>query len=460
MSFASGTFLLFLPLTALLYWACPAKKRYLLLLAASLLFYMGWSAPLALLLLGETALCYGGCLLVEKHRSKRLLALLLVLAFTPLFVYKYLYFSAASLSRLTGWPGSGTLNRLAGIILPVGISFYTFQAVSCMLDIYRGQGRPEKNFLRFALFVTFFPQLVAGPIERAGDLMPQLKAEKRWNSENLAAGLRLLLCGFFRKICLADFVGPVVDDLFALRNPDGMTVFLAGVLFGLQIYNDFAGYSEIAMGSARLLGIRLTRNFREPYLSRGIRDFWRRWHITLNRWFRLYVYQPLGGRKRRILSVTAVFLLSGLWHGADWTFLAWGAFHALLYGGETLLEKARKKPVPALLSVPLTFLAVSVSWILFRADGFPQAVEMFRSLFSAWHPAAAWQETGIGPEQAAHLLLMLPVSFFAGRWAYSEERRASVRSMTICALLVLLIGLSWMMNLRDGTPNAFIYFQF
>ena len=460
MSFVSGTFLLFLPLTVLLYWVCPARYRYILLLMASCLFYMGWSAPLFLLLLSVTALCYAGCLLVEKHRSKGLLAVLLVLAFAPLFVCKYLFFTAASLSGLIGWPGQETLTRLSGIILPVGISFYTFQAVSCVLDVYRGEQRPERNFLRFALFVSFFPQLVAGPIEQARDLMPQLRAERRWNPEDLAAGGRLLLCGFLRKICLADFLAPVVDRIFALEHPDGMSVLLSGILFGLQIYNDFAGYSEIAMGSARLLGIRLTRNFQEPYLSRGIRDFWRRWHITLNRWFRLYVYQPLGGKNRRLVSVTAVFLLSGLWHGADWTFIAWGAFHALLYGAETLLEKQWKKRIPAPVSIPLTFLVVSVSWILFRAGTSLQAVQMLGKLVSVWHPAAAWQEIGMSLGQAVHLLVLLPVSFLAGRWAFREEKSLSVRSMAICVLLVLLIAVSWLMNLRDGTPNAFIYFQF
>ena len=230
MSFVSGTFLLFLPLTVLLYWVCPARYRYILLLMASCLFYMGWSAPLFLLLLSVTALCYAGCLLVEKHRSRGLLAVLLVLAFAPLFVCKYLFFTAASLSGLIGWPGQETLTRLSGIILPVGISFYTFQAVSCVLDVYRGEQRPERNFLRFALFVSFFPQLVAGPIEQARDLMPQLREERRWNPEDLAAGGRLLLCGFLRKICLADFLAPIVDRIFAMEDPDGLSVLLGGIL--------------------------------------------------------------------------------------------------------------------------------------------------------------------------------------------------------------------------------------
>ena len=460
MSFASGTFLLFLPLTVLAYWLWPARSRYILLLAASILFYMGWSVPLTGLLLGETALCYAACLLVEKNKSRGLLALLLTGMFAPLFVCKYLPFAANSLAYLIAWPDEGVLAMLSGIILPAGISFYTFQAVSFVMDVYRGQQKAERNFLRLALFVSFFPQLVAGPIEQAGDLLPQLKEEKRLQTEDLRAGLRLMLCGFFRKICLADFLAPTVDHIFSLESPDGMTVFLGAVLFGFQIYNDFAGYSEIALGSARLLGIRLTRNFREPYLAGGIRDFWRRWHITLNRWFRLYVYQPLGGRSRRWLSVTAVFLLSGLWHGADWTFVGWGALHALFYGAEVLLEKRMKKRLPAVISIPLTFLAVSVSWILFRADTSVQAAGMFRSLLSLWHPALSWQETGMSPDMLMHLIVLLSLSVPSGRWAFREEKEASLQSMTVSALLILLIALCWIMNLQDGTPNAFIYFQF
>ena len=460
MSFVSGSFLLFLPLVTLLYWRCPAKYRYLLLLAASYVFYMGWSAPMALLLLGETALCYGGCLLVEKHKSKAMLALLLVLLFTPLFLCKYLGFLASSLRSWLRWPGSGAVARLSAIVLPVGISFYTFQAVSCVIDVYRNQQKSEQNFLRLALFVSFFPQLVAGPIERASDLLPQLTEEKQLCPDDLQAGLRLLLCGFFRKICLADFLAPFVDRIFALEQPDGLTTVLGAILFGLQIYNDFAGYSEIAMGSARLLGVRLTRNFREPYLARGVRDFWRRWHITLNRWFRLYVYRPLGGKNKRMLAVTAVFLLSGLWHGADWTFLLWGGVHALLYGLETVIAGKMKKPLPAFAAIPMTFLAVSLAWLLFRANDIHHARQMTLALLSPWQPALAWQQTGLTPAALVHLLTFLPVSFLTGRWAHEKAPDVSIRDLTIAVLLMLLIACCWLQHLRGGTPNAFIYFQF
>ena len=452
MSFASLGYLVFLPLVTVLYWRCPGRYRPLLLLAASYGFYMGWSIPFALLLLGETALCYAACRILAKHKSKGLFAGLLCLVFMPLLLFKYSGFLAGSL-----FPDASGLFR--ELVLPVGISFYTFQAAAFVIDVYRGEQEPEKNFLLFALFVSFFPQLVAGPIERAEDLLPQLKEEKRFRTEDLDAGIRLLLCGFFRKICVADFLAPFADRIFSLQNPQGPTVLLGAVLFGLQIYNDFAGYSEIAMGSARLLGIRLTRNFRSPYLARSLRDFWRRWHITLNRWFRAYVYLPLGGKNRRLIAAGAVFLLSGLWHGADWTFLCWGAVHGLLYGIESLALRAGKRKLPPFAAVPLTFFAVTLAWILFRAADLGTALQMYRAILTPWHLTAALQEAGATVQAAVYLPAVLAVSALTGRKAFTEKR-FSDRETAVAVLLALMIGLCWLNNLHSGAANAFIYFQF
>lgn len=453
MSFISLGYLVFLPAVTALFWLCPAKYRPALLLAASYGFYMGWSVPFALLLLAETALCYAACVIMEKRKSRAVFALLLCLVFAPLFFFKYTGF-------LFGWTGENARRLLAQIILPVGISFYTFQAASCVIDVYRGRRKAEKSFLRFALFVSFFPQLVAGPIERADDLLPQLAGEKRFQMEDLQAGARLLLCGYFRKICVADFLAPFVDSLFSRPAPDGFAAILGALLFGLQIYNDFAGYSEIALGSARLLGIRLTRNFREPYLARSIRDFWRRWHITLNQWFRSYVYLPLGGKNRRVLAAGAVFLLSGLWHGADGTFICWGAYHGLLYGLETLTTKKRKRTLPSGLSVPLTFIAVTLGWIFFRAADMAEALGLYASLFSPWHTAEVWRELGMTASSLAHLAAVLSAAFLAGRWAFQEKKALSNWDMAAASLLTLAIALGWLASLQSGAANAFIYFQF
>ncbi len=453
MSFASGAYLLFLPAVTALYWLCPGKYRYLLLLAASYGFYMGWSAPLALLLLGETAVCYASCLIVEKKKSKGLFACLLLLIFAPLLICKY-----PSRMLLGLFPGN-LYGWLKAAALPVGISFYTFQAASCVMDVYRGDQQPERNFFRFALFVSFFPQLVAGPIERGKDLLPQLWEEKHFLRSDVAAGGRLLLSGFFRKICVADFIAPYVDSVFSVQQPDGFSAALGAVLFGFQIYNDFAGYSEIALGSARLLGIRLTRNFREPYLSLTLRDFWRRWHITLNGWFRSYVYLPLGGKNRRLLAVSAVFLLSGLWHGADVTFLLWGAVHGMCYLLENAVTRKRGRPLPGWLSFPFTFAVVSLSWIFFRAADLSKAWEMYGALFSPWHWGAGWQQSGLTLIALFRLLLALAVSFFAGRWAFDSKPPVN-RDLALAVLLALAIALCWLFNLRSGGANAFIYFQF
>ena len=457
MSFASGTYLIFLPAVTAVYWLCPGKYRYILLLLASCLFYMGWSVPLTLLLLAVSLISWGACLLLERRKNPVLMGLLLAVIFLPLLLFKYARFFASGSSALFGWPGSGTLNALSRLVLPVGISFYTFQAVSCVIDVYRGGRSAERNFLKFALFVSFFPQLVAGPIERADDLMPQLTAVRAFQKADLRAGAKLLLCGFFRKICVADFIAPYVDRLFSLKTPDGFAALLGAVLFGVQIYNDFAGYSEIAMGSARLLGIRLTRNFREPYLAADLRDFWRRWHITLDRWFRSYVYIPLGGRHRRFLASGAVFLLSGLWHGADWTYVCWGIYHGLLYGLATLMPQKR---LPKWAGTALTFTMVTLGWIFFRAADIAEAFSLYGSLFSPWHFSAVWREAGMSLPVLIHLAVVVGASFLTCRWAFTDRDGSTDRDRALYVLLVLSIALCWLGDLQSGAANAFIYFQF
>lgn len=469
MSFISGGFLLFLPIITAAYWLCPARWRYVPLLAGSVLFYMGWSVPLTLLLLAVTLVNWVSCLILQRHRSKLLLALLVALCFLPLVVCKYAGFLAETSFALMGWPGQESLNALSRIVLPVGISFYTFQAVACVVDVYRGDLHAEVNPLRFLLFVCFFPQLVAGPIERGGDLLPQLRHPRAFDPEDMRAGLRLLLTGFFRKVCVADCLAVYADNVYSLSDPDGLAVALGTVCFSFQIYNDFAGYSEIALGSARLLGIRLTRNFCKPYLARSLQEFWHRWHITLSRWFRTYVYVPLGGSRkgkaRAIVASTAVFLLSGLWHGANWTFVAWGALHALFYNAEGLLIKRKTAPrgMHAALSMSATFTLVCLSWVLFRAESMMHAVQLYGALFSPWEIHRGLTQTGLDASALLRIALLISLSMLVGRWGFASpaaQPRRQNRDIAIAALLTLLIALCWIAGLDNGIQNAFIYFQF
>lgn len=463
MSFDSAAYLLFLPATVLLHWLCTHRGRWAVLLSASLFFYASWSVPLTGLLLAEAgAVWLSGLALGRwRHPVLRRLALGLALAvcFGLLGYFKYFNFLAGSVSALLG----GTWDAW-DIILPVGCSFYTFQAVSYVIDAYRGRLEPERHPGYLTLYLAFFPQLVAGPIERAGDLLPQLRAERRPCREDGMAGLRLLLGGFFRKVVIADFCGGFVTATYSASDPDGSAVFLATLLFAVQIYCDFAGYSEIAVGSARLLGVRLMRNFDRPYLARGFRDFWRRWHVSLGRWFTDYVYVPLGGSRRglgrQLLAVFTVFALSGLWHGAEWSFVVWGLFHGTLFAGELLARRAGLSPARSKagkrLETVLTFAAVSFGWIFFRADSLGHAAALIGRLFSPWDVPAGLACLGLTATDGLRLALTLALLPAVNRLGWGEERP---RDMTL-VYFFLAIAVSWLIRLDNGGAGTFIYFQF
>ena len=372
MSFDSGAYLLFLPAAVLLHWLCPPRRRWAVLLASSLFFYASWSVPLTGLLLAQAGAAWLAGLAMGKWKRPALrrlaLGLALAVCFGLLGYFKYFNFLAGGVAALLG----GTWSPW-DIILPVGCSFYTFQAVSYVVDVYRGRLAPERHPGYFTLYISFFPQLVAGPIERAGDLLPQLRAVRRLERKD-------------------------VKTPSSASNPDGSAVFLATLLFAVQIYCDFAGYSEIAAGSARLLGVRLMRNFDRPYLARGFRDFWRRWHVSLGRWFTDYVYIPLGGNRkglgRQLLAGLVVFALSGLWHGAEWSFVVWGLLHGALFASELLVRRAGLDPAQTRagrgLSAVLTFAAVTFGWIFFRADSLGHAAALLGRLFSPWILNRGW----------------------------------------------------------------------
>ncbi|MDO5325099.1 MAG: MBOAT family O-acyltransferase [Clostridia bacterium] len=465
MSFDSLDYLLFLPLVTLLHWLCPHRARWAVLLGASLVFYASWNPSMTLLLLSVIAVSYTAGLMLNKSRNPRarkgILVLSLLLCAGFLLYFKYFHFLAGTAESVVRMLGSDVHFSFREIILPVGLSFYTFQAMSYVIDVYRGTLPAETHPGYYALYISFFPQLVAGPIERAGGILKQLKQRRVLSKEDARMGLRLLLSGFFRKIVIADCCARFVDAAYSLDLPDGSAVFLATILFSFQIYCDFSGYSEIAAGSARLLGIRLSKNFDQPYLAPGIREFWRRWHITLSRWFQDYVYIPLGGNRkgiaRQTLALWTVFLLSGLWHGADWSFVLWGALHGVFMTAELWLSRHSKRKIPDAVSIGLTYLLVTFSWVFFRAASVSHAFALIQRLFSPWSIAAGWAVLGMNGLDALWILLALSCLPLLRQLA--NDRIKSLPA-AVYAYCFLAIALAFWMRLDANMANAFIYFQF
>ena len=481
MNFTSLGFIAFFPAVLLLHWVLAPRLRWVLLLAASYLFYMDANPPLALLLLGTTAVSYVCALRIDRARSargrRRWLLLGVGMPLACLIFFKYtglLLSSGASLLRLAGLR-IGT--PAVGILLPVGISFYTFQTLSYVLDVYRGRIRPERHFGYYALFVSFFPQLVAGPIERPEHLLPQLKAERKPCADDLRQGVWLMLRGFFKKLAVADVLAAIADPVFAAAHwASGPAVLMGTVCFALQIYCDFSGYSDIACGTARLMGIRLMRNFDHPYRAKSIRDFWRRWHISLTGWFSDYVYKPLGGSRaglaKRLRNILIVFLLSGLWHGARWNFAVWGGIHALYQIAGTLWrgafpEKRSDSAMLAGLRRLRTFALTCFAWIFFRAESLSDAWLLVGRLPVGWNAAglrAACATAGLTLPAGLQILLALgclrrlermPEELRPSRLPHETARRC----LTVF-LLILTLAFSWLAIFSRTGENAFMYFQF
>ncbi len=415
--FNSAHFLIFFPCVCALFFLTRPSRRWLLLLLASYYFYASWKPGYLILIVVSTLVDYLAAKrmsgLPDRASRRPYLALSIVVNLGLLFTFKYFDFFASSLEGVvaaSGW--FMTLPRL-DLLLPVGISFYTFQTLSYTIDVYRGELEPERHLGRFALFVAFFPQLVAGPIERAGRLLPQfVTMDAAWDPVRVHQGFQQMLRGFVKKTCIADRAALYVDLVYA--NPAGYStawVVAATYLFAIQIYCDFSGYSDIAIGSAKVMGIELSENFRRPYFATSFADFWRRWHISLSTFFRDYVYIPLGGNRsglwRGLFNVFATFVISGLWHGANWTFVAWGALHGLYLCGERFIALARagrvkvESSVSRFLSAVFVFHLVLVAWVFFRARSVTEACEILGRV------------VGLVPDTATSVLPALP-----GVWAY------------------------------------------
>lgn len=379
MIFNSLQFILFFFAFFLILFAIPPKMRKVWLLLASCYFYMVFKPVYLLILVAVIVIDYGAGIQIEnsKTHKRRWLIVSLAANLGILVFYKYFNFLNENISDLLGCLHVENPIPALDIILPIGLSFHTFQAMSYTIEVFRGNQKAEKNFLNYSLYVLYFPQLVAGPIERPQRLLPQLHNPIHFNYENIIYGLFRIAGGFFKKVVIADrlalFVDPVYDHL---GTSSGLAILLATIFFAFEIYCDFSGYTDIAIGVSRMMGINLVENFRNPYLSSSIREFWSRWHISLSSWFRDYVYIPLGGNKtsqvRWMLNILIIFFLSGLWHGASWGFVIWG----LLHGSMLIIERFFQNRIrlPHALKVILVFTCVCFAWIFFRArevkDGF------------------------------------------------------------------------------------------
>ncbi len=485
MIFNSAEFLVFYPLVLLLYFVLPKKLKWPMLLAASYYFYMIWNPPLIFLILFTTAVSYVSAIIIEKTENKRRkkfwLAMTLITSLGVLFFFKYFNFLAESAISVWNFFGGSADDLVLQLILPVGISFYTFQTLSYVIDVYRGDIKAEHHFGWYALFVSFFPQLVAGPIERPDNLLPQLKEDHKLEAQNAFAGIQKMAVGFFKKIVVADLIAEFVNSVYNnAESATGLGIIIASVLFSVQIYCDFSGYTDIAIGCARVMGIRLMQNFNRPYQARSIKEFWARWHISLSTWFRDYLYIPLGGNRcskaRHYFNLFVVFFVSGLWHGASWTFVIWGVLHGVYQIVGALTKKPRERiyaalkiktesPLFALWQRFWTFVLVCFSWIFFRANSFSDALLLIKKLFTGWGSgtvSTTFSSMGITLTAVLVTVLSIVILSMLDRIMNDErsEEVGTVSRQYTAAWIALSVAIAWALLLSVGGASAFIYFQF
>lgn len=469
MLFNSLHFLFFLPIVVILYYLITPKYRWVFLLFASYYFYMSWKAEYALIIIGSTIIDYWAGLRmgrdISQKRKRKYLLLSLASNLGVLFFFKYFNFVNDSVQTILDQFSIFYNKPELNVLLPVGISFYTFQTLSYSIEVYTGKQKAEKHFGIFALYVSFFPQLVAGPIERFARLGRQFRIKQALKWNNLSNGTRLIIYGLFIKMVIADNIALFVDQIYL--NPEtfsSWSIFQGVFLYSFQIYADFYGYSIIAIGSARLLGIDLMDNFRTPYLSKNISEFWNRWHISLSTWFRDYLFIPLGGSRVKVsrlyLNIFIVFTVSGLWHGANWTFVIWGALHGLFYmiqnlGAKLLgIENKETWPILNILKIILNFSLVTLAWVFFRSESLDKALLILKSLFS--------NHAIIDTFQIPYTILILLIGFIISDILLYNKRFDSwislknvyIRWSIYFLLIYSIIALAGVNN------NPFIYFQF
>lgn len=479
MLFNSLEFLVFLPIVFSLYWLLRNSVRWqnLLVIIVSYIFYGWWNYNFLFLIALTTFCSYASGIWVDVCKSqsgkKAITIGNIVLNLGILGVYKYYNFFADSFQEMLNGFGIATDWPVLNLVLPVGISFYTFQALSYTIDVYKKKIEPTRDVLSFFAFISFFPQLVAGPIERATNLLPQFQKSRHFDYAQAVDGCRQMLWGFFKKMVIADNCAFFVNQIFDSPEQHGTWGLLAGaVLFSMQIYGDFSGYSDIAIGCARLFGINLRANFKFPYFSRNIAEFWRRWHISLNKWFVDYVYIPLGGSRvskiKIIRNTWVIFLLSGLWHGANWTFVIWGAIHAALFmplliagmNRQYMDTVAAGKRLPSVKETGLmltNFIVVMFAWIFFRSDNFTEAIDYILSMCS-------FSNLAIDPLLLSKRFMLLAAFiclFFSMEWIQREgEHGLSRVPQSRLLRTTLYLAIFYLIMWFGGAQADFIYFQF
>ena len=494
MLFNSIDYLIFFPIVIIIYFIFPSKHKSIWLLISSYYFYMSWNIKYGLLIFFSTFISYLCGIFLEHIKTHKLtgikikkviitISILFILSF--LFYFKYFNFTLLTFSKLLRILHINVNFSTFDIVLPVGISFFTFQSIGYMIDVYRNDVPAEKNFIKYALFISFFPQLVAGPIERSKNLLNQFNENKKFNTDNFRIGLLTMGYGLFLKIVVADNISVVIDPLFNSPNEyTGMELLVASVLFAFQIYCDFEGYTKLAIGSARILGYKLNENFNAPYWALSVKDFWRRWHISLTSWFRDYLYIPLGGSKkgkfRKQVNTMIIFLSSGLWHGAALHYVFWGGLNGFLSVLQDLLEPYKVKMYYKLkidttktsykiFQRIFTFAAIDITWIFFRvslSSGFFILQKIITDFNFAWFINNEYFHIFSTPQTMLTIFFSIAIILAIDGFKYVGEKPISIILQQqaifrwVIYWILILIILYWGVYGDEYEQTQFIYFQF
>lgn len=481
MLFSTAAFAVFMTVTFLAYWLLPHKYRWIFILMANAWFYISYDVRYLAVILVTMLASYICAILIEKQdvakKKKIIMTTGVVVTLSLLLVFKYLNFALYTVAKVLNRLSIPMQETTLRLIMPVGISFYTFMAVGYIIDVYKGKTQAVRHFGKYAIFVSFFPNISSGPIERAGHFIPQIDKEKTFDYDSVVYGARLLLLGLIKKIVIADMMTKYVDEVFnKVPQHHGICFAWATLLYTFQIYCDFSGYSDMAIGVARMLGFDLLTNFRQPYLSSSIKEFWGRWHISLSTWFRDYVYIPLGGNRcsktRRDLNLLITFLCSGLWHGASWTFVLWGGIHGICQIIENRIkeatgltrekEKTLTKPVKILLTL-LTFCIVSYAWMFFRANSISEAFYIVRSMFTDLSISGAMEQMTMSGRSVvkttlAIILLIIFDLFNERKDMLMQLSRLKAPLKWVIYIVSAIVAIALKVN--NQFAQEFIYFKF